>query len=140
MHQCNICFEYSFYGAVLWHCFHTSVLQHLETAYVKCIKCFWFDRGDSVIAMVYKLGLPTFRTIVHNANLTTDMQLLQKHSDVLIRHLCACFCYMNHVLMYDNFCLFSPSYFLLLLLLLLLYVVFCVYIRSVYWPRAQIKV
>lgn len=77
-----------FYGAELWKSFHTSVYLRFEVAYVKCVKTlFGFQRKDSVIAMFYDLGLPTFKTIIHNAKVKMASRL-KKHSNVLIRSSC----------------------------------------------------
>jgi len=43
-----------FYGAELWKCFHTSVVQRSEAAYVKCLKMFFdFSLRDSVIVACF---------------------------------------------------------------------------------------
>jgi hypothetical protein len=59
----------NFYGMSLWNRYNASVLQKLESAYVKCIKLFFnFDRRDNVAAMFMQLGLPTLSTLVYNAH------------------------------------------------------------------------
>jgi len=78
-----------FYGAELRKCFRTSVLQCFEAAYVKCVKMlFGFARKDSVTAMFYELGLPTCKTIVHNAKVKME-SCLKVHSNDLIRSACS---------------------------------------------------
>jgi len=79
-----------FYGADLRKCFRTSVLRfEAAYSYVKCVKTlFGFARTDSVTAMFYELGLPTFRTIVHNA-IVKMASRLKKHSNELIRSACS---------------------------------------------------
>ena len=69
--------------------FAGSVLQRFEATYVKCVKMlFGFARKDSVTAMFYELGLPTFKTIIHNAKVKMD-SCLKVHSNVLIRSACS---------------------------------------------------
>ena len=56
---------------------------------MKCVKMsFGFARRDSVTAMFYELGLPTFKTIIHNAKVKMD-SCLKVHANVLIRSACS---------------------------------------------------
>ena len=58
---------------------------------MKCVKLlFGFARRaiDSVTAMFYELGLPTFKTIIHNAKVKMASRL-KEHSNVLIRNACS---------------------------------------------------
>jgi len=56
---------------------------------VKCVKMlFVLARRDSVTAMFYELGLPTFKTVIHNAKVKMD-SCLKVHSNVLIRSACS---------------------------------------------------
>jgi len=106
-----------FYGAELWQCFRSSVLQRFEAAYVKCVKMlFGFARRDSVTAMFYELGLPTFKTIIHNAKVKMD-SCLKVHSNVLIRSACSAVyvlisvfyfcCFLLPFMLCSSVCMFS---------------------------------
>jgi endonuclease/exonuclease/phosphatase family metal-dependent hydrolase len=63
----------NFYGIALWDKSHKSVMNKLESAYVKCIKMFFgFVRLHSVTDMFLQLRLPTFKTLLHNAKVKFD--------------------------------------------------------------------
>jgi hypothetical protein len=75
-----------FYGAGLWCRFSATVMKRFEAAYVKCIKMFFnFARLDSVTAMFYELGLPTFKTLLHNAKFGI-VNSIKLHANVLIQY------------------------------------------------------
>lgn len=75
-----------FYGAALWERFNVSVMRRFEAAYVKCVKMFFgFSRRDSVTAMFCELGLPTFSTVVHNAEFRLKSSVKQ-HVNELVKH------------------------------------------------------
>ena len=74
-----------FYGAGLWEHFHISVMKCFEAAYVKCVKMFFgFARLDSVTAMFCELGLPTCKTILHNAKFSIESRV-KLHDNALVR-------------------------------------------------------
>ena len=74
-----------FYGAGLWNSFNLTIMKRFEAAYVKCVKMFFgFARLDSVTAMFYELGLPTFKTILHNAKVTIS-SCARLHCNPLVR-------------------------------------------------------
>ena len=74
-----------FYGAGLWNSFNLTIMKRLEAAYVKCVKMFFgFARLDSVTAMFYELGLPTFKTILHNAKVAI-VSCARLHCNPLVR-------------------------------------------------------
>jgi hypothetical protein len=74
-----------FYGAGLWKRFHVSVMKCFEAAYVKCVKKFFgYARLDSVTAMFCELGLPTCKTLLHNAKYSIE-SLLELHNNALIK-------------------------------------------------------
>jgi len=48
-------------------------MRRFEAAYVKCVKSFFgFERRYSVTQMFCDLGLPTFNTVIHNAQVRFD--------------------------------------------------------------------
>ena len=74
-----------FYGAGLWKSYNVTVMKRFEAAYVKCVKMFFgFARLDSVTAMFYELGLPTFKTILHNAKCNFG-NCIELHVNALVR-------------------------------------------------------
>ena len=74
-----------FYGAGLWKSYNVTVMKRFEAAYVKCVKMFFgFARLDSVTAMFYELGLPTFKTILHNAKCNFE-NCIELHVNALVR-------------------------------------------------------
>jgi len=86
------------------------LLRRFEAAYVKCVKMlFGFARRDSVTAMFYELGLPTFKTIIHNAKVKMD-SCLKVHSNVLIRSACAMFCCVCVISVFYFCCFFTSFY------------------------------
>ena len=71
---------------------HLCCVKRFEAAYMKCVKMlFGFARGDSVSAAFCELGLPTFKTIVHNAKIKME-SCLKVHSYVRIRRTCSAMC------------------------------------------------
>ena len=57
-----------FFDIALWKNVKQSVIKKLEYAYVKSLKIFFnFHKFASVTGMLLELGLPSFRTIRHNA-------------------------------------------------------------------------
>ena len=80
----------SFYGLALWKVFHVSVMNKLQL-YVKCIKMLiGYNRTDSVTAMFFELGLPTFNTSLHNARAKLQ-SCISCHSNFLVKHVLADF-------------------------------------------------
>jgi len=56
-------------------------MHRFEAAYVKCIKSFFgFERRYSVTKMFCDLGLPTFKTVIHNAQVRLDSSV-DKHDN-----------------------------------------------------------
>ena len=57
-----------FYDIALWENFHVSVIGKLASAYIKCLKLFFFgfSKYSSVTAMLLQLGVPSFNTVLHN--------------------------------------------------------------------------
>jgi len=77
-----------FYGAGLWECFNITVMKRFEAAYIKCVKMFFdFARLDSVTAMFLELGLPTFKTILHNAKYRLKACVMI-HANTLVKYVC----------------------------------------------------
>ena len=61
----------SFYSMALWKDYSKLTYLKIEAAYGKCIKMFFlYDRFFSVRQMFMELGLPTFSTLMHNAQLS----------------------------------------------------------------------
>ena len=59
-----------------------------EAAYVKCVKSFFgFERRYSVTEMFCDLGLPTFNTVIHNAQVRVDSSV-DTHNNKLVFHIC----------------------------------------------------
>jgi len=53
----------------LWRYYRVGCLQKLASAYVKCIKIFFgYHKYSSVSHMLLDLGLPSFNTVIFNAN------------------------------------------------------------------------
>jgi hypothetical protein len=74
-----------FYGAGLWNRFNITVMKRFEAAYVKCVKMFFgFARLDSVTAMFCELGLPIFKTIIHNARFSIG-NCSKMHANALVK-------------------------------------------------------
>ena len=72
-----------FYGAGLWETFNITVMNRFEAAY--CVKLFFgFARLNIVSAMFCELGLPTFKTIVHNAKFNISI-CAKLHNNLLVR-------------------------------------------------------
>ena len=60
-------------------------MKRFDAAYVICVKVFLgFARLDSVTAMFYELGLPTFKTILRNAKCHFK-NCIELHVNVLVR-------------------------------------------------------
>ena len=58
-----------FYDIGLWRYYRVGSLQKLASAYVKCIKIFFgYHKYSSVSHMLLDLGLPSFNTVIFNAN------------------------------------------------------------------------
>ena len=55
------------YGNALWRSHSIGKFAKLLSCYNKCIKLlFCYDRRYSVTQMLFELGLPCFKTVVHN--------------------------------------------------------------------------
>jgi len=75
-----------FYGCSTWKRFKLTVVHRLEAAYVKCVKSFFgFERRYSVSQMFCDLGLPTFNTVIHNAQVRFDSSV-DTHNNILVKH------------------------------------------------------
>jgi hypothetical protein len=60
-------------------------MKRFEAAYVKCVKMFFgFARLDSVTAMFCELGLPIFKTIIHNARFSIG-NCSKMHANALVK-------------------------------------------------------
>jgi len=60
----------------LWRFYRVGSLRKLASAYVKCIKIFFgYHKYCSVSNMLMGLGLPSFNTVIFNANLICDTRL-----------------------------------------------------------------
>ena len=59
-----------FYDIGLWRYYRVGSLQILASAYVKCIKIFfgYHKYVSSVSHMLLDMGLPSFNTVIFNAN------------------------------------------------------------------------
>jgi len=65
---------------------YATVLQKLQSAYVKCIKLFFkFNRIYNVAAVFMELGLPTLSTLVHNAKFRHSLHV-NSSTNVLISY------------------------------------------------------
>jgi len=61
-------------------------MRRFEAAYVKYIKSFFgFERRYSVTKMLCNLGLPTFNTVIHNAQVRLDSSV-DIHNNELVKH------------------------------------------------------
>ena len=75
-----------FYGCSTWKRFKVTVMRRFEAAYVKCIKSFFgFEHRYSVTKMFCYLGLPTFNTVMHNAQVRLDSSV-DIHNNELVKH------------------------------------------------------
>ena len=75
-----------FYGCSTWKRFKITVMRRFEAAYVKCIKSFFgFERRYSVTKMFCDLGLPTFNTVIHNAQVRL-YDRVDIHNNELVMH------------------------------------------------------
>ena len=77
-----ICF---LYDIALWRHVKATVVNKFKSAYVKCLKMFFnFHKYSSVSDMFLQLGLPTFCTVSHNAERSSNMlvRLVTKFSVV----------------------------------------------------------
>ena len=60
----------------LWRFYRVGNLHKLVSAYVKCIKTFFgYNKYYSVTQMLIHLGLPSFNTVIYNAQLTCNNRL-----------------------------------------------------------------
>jgi len=62
-------------------------MHRFEAAYVKCVNFFGFERRYSVTQMFCDLGLPTFDTVIHNAQVRFDSSV-DTHNNKLVFHIC----------------------------------------------------
>jgi len=63
-----------------------SIVKKLEYAYVKCLKnVFNFHKFASVTGMLLELGLPSFRTLRHNALWGFSSRVSNKSCNTLVR-------------------------------------------------------
>jgi len=61
-------------------------MRHFEAAYVKCLKRFFgFERRYSVTKMLCDFGLPTFNTVIHNAQVRLASSV-DIHNNELVKH------------------------------------------------------
>jgi len=61
-------------------------MRRLEAAYVKCIERFFgYERRYTVTKMFCDLGLPTFNTVIHNAQVRLDSSV-DMHNNKLVKH------------------------------------------------------
>ena len=75
-----------FYGCSTWKIFKVTVMRHFEAAYVKCLKRFFgFERRYSVTKMLCDFGLPTFNTVIHNAQVRLASSV-DIHNNELVKH------------------------------------------------------
>ena len=57
------------YDIALWNVYETGSLQKLRSCYHRCAKLFFkYKKFDSNTCMLLETGLPSFDTIVNNAN------------------------------------------------------------------------
>ena len=55
------------YDAALWSTYNIGTINKLAACYNRCIKTFFgFTRRDSVTQILFRLGLPSFNTVLHN--------------------------------------------------------------------------
>jgi len=74
-----------FFDIALWMNVKQSIVKKLEYAYVKCLKnVFNFHKFASVTGMLLELGLPSFRTLRHNAVLRFSSRV-SKSCNTLVR-------------------------------------------------------
>ena len=75
------------YDAALWTSYNIGVVNKLRSSYIKCIKIFFgYKRRDSVTGMLFRLGLPSFDTLLLNAAVSFNRQLLLCNN-VIVRQL-----------------------------------------------------
>jgi len=61
-------------------------MHRFEAAYVKYVKSYCgFERRYSVTQMFCDLGLPTFNTVIHNAQVRFDSSV-DTHNNELVKH------------------------------------------------------
>jgi len=56
------------------------VLQRFEAAYVKCVKMLFSLREEIAVFYFCKLGLLTFKTIIHNAKVKMASRLKEQYT------------------------------------------------------------
>jgi len=57
------------YDAGLWLRYKSGSLSKLTSCYNKCLKFFFgYKRRDSVTQILLDLGLPSFKTVLHNSS------------------------------------------------------------------------
>ena len=58
----------SLYGCALWRNHTVSSLSKLRSCYHRCVKTFFgYKRHDSMTAVLFKLSIPSFNTLLHNS-------------------------------------------------------------------------
>ena len=96
-----------------WKSYNVTVMKRFKAAYVKCLKkIFGFARLDSFTAMFYELGLPTFKTILHNAKCNFE-NCIELHVNALVRQVYD-ICLTNYSLFHFIFLFFFVSLYVVL--------------------------
>ena len=84
--KCDMNVKLCLFRAYCTQCYGCSTWKRFKAAYVKCVKSFFgFERRYSVTQMFYDLGLPTFNTVIHNAQVRFDSSV-DTHNKKLVMH------------------------------------------------------
>ena len=73
-----------FYDIGLWKFYKTGTLNKLASAYVRCIKIFFsYHKYFSVSCMLMELGLPSFNTVVFNADFISSGRVMSSVNSLI---------------------------------------------------------
>lgn len=81
------CYCICFYDVSIWARYSCGIMDKFRSSYIKCMKFFFgYSRRDSVTSMLISIGLPSIDTLLHNAVVSFNRQLLQCNN-VIVKHL-----------------------------------------------------
>ena len=74
----------SLYGCALWRNHTVSSLSKLRSCYHRCVKTFFgYKRHDSMTAVLFKLSIPSFNTLLHNSRCILRSQTVNCSNSLL---------------------------------------------------------
>jgi len=69
----------------LWLRYKSRSLSKLTSCYNKCLKLFFaYKRRDSVTQILLNLGLPSFKTVLHNSSTVLHRSLYNSRSEIVM--------------------------------------------------------